>query len=591
MLDLAGKKISIFSLIKLCARYSPMLFIMNLILTVMDGLLVPLMLIVVANFIDSAITLTSENPQTYIMIKNAVYMGLGYFYTQLSQELKLYLYELFEDVLRNKLKPDIIKKQFSIDYLLFESTQTQDLILRVTKNIEKKFVQILKSSNSITTISIQVIGILFTLYKYNWLIVFIFIFILIPIIFLTFKGGKAIYESEKKVGFITRQMYYLSDVLSNREASAERTLFNYSHGLNKRFKDAHLYRSNFNTKTIARETLRIKICNIVINIFTIIIIITLSRQVYNNMLSVGLFTSIVGSMINLTKVISVQLSELFFQFSSHNEYVKDFKVFIELEENEEIFDNKYENLKFESLHIKNLYFKYTNSKDYIIKGINLYLEKGKSYSLVGLNGAGKTTLIKILIGLYRDFEGEILINGKDIKLYSFSQLRSMFSVVSQDYAKYYVSLKDNIAFGNPGADISSVIEKLDLNDLIRNLPDGENSYLGKMYDNGVDISGGQWQRIAIARALYKNAPFVILDEPTSSLSPTAESKIYSNFSKIANDKTLLMISHRLGSTKISDEIIVLNSGKIAEQGSHEELMKKDNIYAKLFNKQRELYYE
>lgn len=591
MLDLAGKKISIFSLIKLCARYSPMLFIMNLILTVMDGLLVPLMLIVVANFIDSAITLTSENPQTYIMIKNAVYMGLGYFYTQLSQELKLYLYELFEDVLRNKLKPDIIKKQFSTDYLLFESTQTQDLILRVTKNIEKKFVQILKSSNSITTISIQVIGILFTLYKYNWLIVFIFVFIIIPIIFLTFKGGKAIYESEKKVGFITRQMYYLSDVLSNREASAERTLFNYSHGLNKRFKDAHLYRSNFNTKTIARETLRIKVCNIAINIFTIIIIITLSRQVYNNMLSVGLFTSIVGSMINLTKVISVQLSELFFQFSSHNEYVKDFKVFMELEENEEVFDNAYENLKFESLHIKNLYFKYTDSKDYIIKGINLYLEKGKSYSLVGLNGAGKTTLIKILIGLYRDFEGEILINGKDIKLYTFAQLRSMFSVVSQDYAKYYVSLKDNIAFGNPGTDISSVIEKLDLNDLIRNLPDGENSYLGKMYDNGVDISGGQWQRIAIARALYKNAPFVILDEPTSSLSPTAESKIYSNFSKIANDKTLLMISHRLGSTKISDEIIVLNSGKIAEQGSHEELMKKDNIYAKLFNKQRELYYE
>jgi len=591
MLDLAGKKISIFSLIKLCARYSPMLFVLSLILTVMDGLLVPLMLIVVANFIDSAITLASENPQTYIMIKNAVYMGLGYFYTQLSQELKLYLYELFEDVLRNKLKPDIIKKQFSIDYLLFESTQTQDLILRVTKNIEKKFIQILKSSNSIITISIQVIGILFTLYKYNWLIVFIFIFIIIPIIFLTFKGGKAIYESEKKVGFITRQMYYLSDVLSNREASAERTLFNYSHGLNKKFKDAHLYRSNFNTKTIARETFRIKICNIVINIFTIIIIITLSRQVYNNMLSVGLFTSIVGSMINLTKVISVQLSELFFQFSSHNEYVKDFKVFIGLEENKEVFDNKYENLKFESLHIKNLYFKYTDSKDYIIKGINLYLEKGKSYSLVGLNGAGKTTLIKILIGLYRDFEGEILINGKDIKLYTFSQLRSMFSVVSQDYAKYYVSLKDNIAFGNPGADISSVIEKLDLNDLIRNLPDGENSYLGKMYDNGVDISGGQWQRIAIARALYKNAPFVILDEPTSSLSPTAESKIYSNFSKIANDKTLLMISHRLGSTKISDEIIVLNSGKIAEQGSHEELMKKDNIYAKLFNKQRELYYE
>jgi ATP-binding cassette subfamily B protein len=585
------KRISIFSIVKLCARYSPMLLIICSALTVMDGLLVPLILMIVARFIDSAITLASKDPQTYIMLKNAIFMVMGYFYMQLSEELKIYFYQLFEDALRNKLKPEIIKKQFCIDYLLFESTETQDLVLRVTNNIEKRFTQILKSSNLIISIVIQVIGILYVLYKYNWWIDIIFVFIIIPIVFLAFKGGKAIYESEKKVGFITRQMNYLSDVLSNREASAERTLFNYSDVLNKRFKDAHLYRSNFNTKKLASETLRIKLCNIVMNIFIILIVVSLSRQVSNKQISVGLFTSILGSMINLTKVISVQVSELFFEFSSHNEYVKDFKKFIELEENKEVFNHKGEKLKFESLQIKNLHFKYKDSKDYIIKGLNLYLEKGKSYSLVGLNGAGKTTLIKILVGLYRDFEGEILVNGKNIKLYNFNELGRMFSIVSQDYAKYYVSLKDNIVFGDHEADISSVIEKLELSVLINDLPNGKNSYLGKIYGNGIDISGGQWQRIAIARALYKDAPFIILDEPTSSLSPTAESKIYSNFSKIANDKTLLMISHRLGSTKISDEIIVLNCGKIAEQGSHEELMRKDNIYAKLFNKQREMYYE
>ncbi|MEG0672328.1 ABC transporter ATP-binding protein [Clostridium sp.] len=591
MIDLDRKNISIFSIIRLCAKCSPIFFVMCSALTVIDGLLVPVMLIVVANFIDSAITLASNNPQTYIMMKNAIFLGMAYLYMQFSEELKVYFYQLFEDTLRNKLKPEIIRKQFSIDYLLFESTETQDLLLRVTNNIEKRFIQIFKSCNSIITIAIQVIGVLYTLVKYNWWIVMIFIFIIIPIIFLTFKGGKAIYESEKKVGYITRQMNYLSDVLSSREASAERTLFGFSDILNKRFEDAHLYRSNFNTKTLARETVRIKLCNIVMNIFIILVVVALMGQVYTKLLSVGLFTSILGSMINLTKVISVQLSALFFEISSHNEYVKDFKVFMDLKENKEVFENKFESLKFESLHIKNLYFKYKDAKDYTIKGINLYLEKGKSYSLVGLNGAGKTTLIKILVGLYRDFEGEILVNGKDIKLYTFNQLRSMFSIVSQDYAKYYVSLKDNIVFDNPEGDISTVVEKLELSDLISDLPKGENSYLGKMYNDGIDISGGQWQRIAIARALYKDGPFIILDEPTSSLSPTAESRIYSNFSRIANDKTLLMISHRLGSTKISDDIIVLDNGKIAEQGSHGELMKKDNIYAKLFNKQREMYYE
>ncbi len=591
LIDGNYKRISIFSVVKLCATYSPMLFIICSALTVMDGLLVPIMMVIVGDFIDSAITLASKDPQTYIMLKNTMFMGMGYFYMQFSEELKIYFYQLFEDALRNKLKPEIIKKQFCIDYLLFELTETQDLVLRVTNNIEKRFTEILKSSNLIISIAIQVIAILYVLYKYNWWIDTIFIFIIIPIIFLTFKGGKAIYESEKKVGFITRQMNYISDVLSNREASAERTLFNYSEVLNKRYKAAHLYRSNFNTKKLASETLRIKLCNIVMNIFIILIVVSLSRQVSNKLLSVGLFTSILGNMINLTKVISVQVSELFFEFSSHKEYVKDFKKFIALEENKEVFNHKYEKLKFESLHIKNLYFKYKDSKDYIIKGLNLYIEKGKSYSLVGLNGAGKTTLIKILVGLYRDFEGEVLVNGKNIKLYNFNELQSMFSIVSQDYAKYYVSLKDNIAFGDHEADINSVIKSLELSDLINDLPSGENSYLGKIYGNGIDISGGQWQRIAIARALYKDNPFIILDEPTSSLSPTAESKIYSNFSKIAKDKTLLMISHRLGSTKISDEIIVLDCGTIAEQGSHEELMRKDNIYAKLFNKQREMYYE
>ncbi len=591
MLNLNAKKISILTVIKMCAGYSPLLFILTFALTVGDGLLVPLMIMIVANFINSAISLVSENPQYYIMMKNAVFIGLGYFYTQISQELKLYFYQLFENTLRNKLKPAVMKKQFSVDYLLFELTQTHDLLLRVTKNIENKFIKILKSSNYIITIFIQVTGIMYALYKYNYTLVIIFIFAVIPIIFLTFKGGRAIYESEKKVVFLTRQMNYLSETLSNREASAERTMFNYSNELNESFKNAHLYRSNFNTKTIARETIKIKLCNIVINIFTIIIIVVLSKQVHSQLLSVGLFTAIVGSMINLTKLISVQLSELFFEFSSHLEYVRDFKIFLELEENTEVFDKECENSSFESLDIKNLYFKYKNSKDYVIKGINLYLEKGKSYSLVGLNGAGKSTLIKILIGLYRDFEGEILINGKDIKCYTFAQLRNIFSVVSQDYAKYYITLRDNIVFGDNDADISQVADKMELSDLICDLPDKENSYLGKIYNEGVDISGGQWQRIAIARALYKDSSFVILDEPTSSLSPTAESRIYSNFSKIAKDKTLLMISHRLGSTKISDEIIVLNSGKIAEQGSHEDLMKKDDIYAKLFNTQRELYYE
>lgn len=582
-------KFKILTLIKLCALYSPASFVACFLLTVLEGLMIPFMLYTVARFIDSAVTITSPNPDTRTMF---IYLGLtalGFLYSQLGQDFRQYGYDRLEDALRNGLKPDIIKKEYSIDFLVFEAAATQDLILRVTEEIEAKFAGVIRSVNTAVSVTIQIFGVLYAVAVFNWWIALLYIAIMISSIILTFRNGRVIYQEEKKVEFLTRQMNYISDLLSSRETVHERSLFGFSGELNQRFMSAHLYRSNFNTKLLARETSGSMMLNIVISIFTVFTIYVLSRQIAKGILSVGLFTSITGSMINLSKIVALQSSELVLEFSRHTEYAKDFEEFMQLKETRPEGKNDGSKISFESLEIRNLRFKYKDSKEYILKGINISLKKGMSYSLVGLNGAGKSTLVKILVGLYREYEGEIFLNGKDLKLYDSVDLRCIFSVVSQDFAKYYITFKDNITLGGPDGNLDKVMSQLELQDLLHNLPMKEHSYLGKVYDGGIDVSGGEWQRIAIARALYQDSAFMIMDEPTAALSPTAESTMYSRFMNLAKDKTLLMISHRLGSTKIADEIIVLDQGRILEQGPHEELMQHGSVYAQLFRKQSEMY--
>lgn len=218
-------------------------------------------------------------------------------------------------------------------------------------------------------------------------------------------------------------------------------------------------------------------------------------------------------------------------------------------------------------------------------------DKGKSYALIGLNGAGKTTLTRILTGLYKDYEGEILIDGKNIREYDKDYLRNLFSIVYQDFARYPLSLRDNITFSSLEGNLEEVIHLSGLEQMIEGLPNGLDTHLDKLEDDGVEISGGQWQKIAIARALYMGSPFIILDEPTASLSPQMENMIYTKFAELAKESTVLLISHRLGSTKISDILYVLDQGKVVEEGSHQELMEMEWLYARMFNSQKEWYDE
>lgn len=252
-------------------------------------------------------------------------------------------------------------------------------------------------------------------------------------------------------------------------------------------------------------------------------------------------------------------------------------------------DDEYE------IEFKNVSFKYPGTDVYALKNVSIKLKIGERLAIVGMNGSGKTTFIKLLCRLYDPEEGEILLNGIDIKKYDYEEYIGLFSIVFQDFKLFSFSLGQNIAASANYDEklVKDVLDKVGLEKRLDNMPKGVHTPLYKDFEeDGVEISGGEAQKIALARALYRGAPIIILDEPTAALDPISEFDIYSKFNEIVGTKTAFYISHRLSSCRFCDEIAVFNEGKIVQKGNHQELLKDDKgKYYELWNSQAKYYYD
>lgn len=281
------------------------------------------------------------------------------------------------------------------------------------------------------------------------------------------------------------------------------------------------------------------------------------------------------------------------QLIMKSNFMKAFIEYMELEDGAYTGDQGPDMDMFEGIVFENVSFKYPGTDEYILKDINLTIHKGERISIVGLNGAGKSTLVKLICRLYDVTEGSISLCGRDIREYSFEEYIKQLSVVFQDFKLFGYSIDENIRMGDPGTGGKSIEKAIDISGLrecVNGLKDNGDTLVGKDYDeHGVELSGGQAQKLAIARAVYRDAPLVILDEPTAALDPVAEYEIYKSFNELIGDKTAVYISHRLSSCRFCDRIIVIDGKTVSEAGSHDELMKKQGKYAEMFNAQAQWY--
>ncbi len=548
-----------------------------------------------ALFVDTALAIFAGNAVYHAIFTPLIYLLLIVAYGTVSNTVDHFTTLGIDQQLAGTYRAEILEKRARLAYCNIEDNATWDLITRVCKEPELQIRTAFCNILEMVSIVVRVGSLLLLITTQVWWAGIVILAISVPLFLISKKAGQKEYTAWKEAEKHRRRADYLKNVILSREAAEERSLFGYTEDVNRRWLKRDEQSRRIEQKTLKEQFIRMKASSIITALLSLSIIAILLFPYARGELSSGMFISLVTATLSLVQMMSWQLSSTTNTFAKNMEYLRDLTKFCALTETDGALDPPVsaESVNFGTITFQNVSFRYPGTEKDILRNLNLTLEPGRHYAIVGVNGAGKTTLTKLLTGLYDNFEGEILIGGRSIRDFTQAQLKAMFGVVYQDFARYYIKVADNIALGNvlsyDEAKIREAAQFIGIDEAIRQLPQGYDTYLGKIHEGGVDISGGQWQRLAIARILYNPAHMRILDEPTAALDPVAESEVYRMFGQISAGQSTIFITHRLGAARLADDIIVLDGGRVAEQGSHEALLSAGGIYAEMFEAQRSWY--
>lgn len=440
---------------------------------------------------------------------------------------------------------------------------------------------------------VTLIGYVLLIGNLNVLVLLYIIFSVSVTYYFTLKVKRYEHQKEEEISDIERHVKYTYNIMYDFSYGKDMRIFgirNWISGLYGKFKNKRYDIS----KDIRVKNLRIDIMNCILLLLREGIVYGyLIYLVVTNKLGIGSFTmyfAAIASLANHMKVIVEDIAHI----NGQNLYINDLRDFIEKkEETEPTNPMKLPKGPF-SIEFKNVYFKYPGSENYVYEDISFSIKAGQKLAIVGHNGAGKTTFIKLLCRMYEPESGEILLNGINIKEFSKNEYYTIISAVFQEVKTMAFSVAENIACSESYNEekVLKSLEKADMKDKVLSTKNGIKTSMQKILDDeGIEFSGGETQRIILARALYKDAGIVVLDEPTAALDAIAEKNIYEKFNAMVEDKTAIFISHRLASTSFCDVIAMFEHGKLVEYGTHDELIELNGKYADMFNVQAQYYRE
>lgn len=548
--------------------------------------------------IDSAILFAQANISFWIgpgkwVAAATVLSLLDVALTQSSTYLRSYA----EKKLKQNFKENMLIRISGIPIAVFEEPGLYDHMHRANFALQQSILSFLNTATSTTIALFTIITITSIVLSYSWLLFIVLLLINIPhLLSRSIFAGK-LHKIESETTQTRRLSEYYKTLITQKTSAKEIRLYGIADYLITKWLDTVKVLLKLRLSVVSKNEKTTFLFRTLRSVVYVICVAVACNLVVENSITIGSFALLVQALIqyqNYFDLITSQIS-LFVQSCKR---MGDYYTFIDL------CDVELRKLKLSASHSKltsvhcikfnSVSFKYPGKDKYILKDISFTINSKEKIALVGENGAGKSTLIKLLLGLYYPTEGNITINGIDVTHFDPKSLHLSMSAVFQDFVQYHLSFRENIGFGNIN-DINNDIklyeisEKVEVDHIILASQDGLDTLLGNQFTGGRELSGGQWQRIALARGFLKQNVVIVLDEPTSSFDPRIEVNMYKKFFELANENTSIFVTHRIGLARFSDRIIVLNDGQIIEQGTHSELMNTEGQYSKLFNIQAQWY--
>jgi len=499
--------------------------------------------------------------------------------------------------LQIKLRSVNIEKISRLKYEHIENSATNDLIKEVKAGVPSILVSGFSFYLVFLKLLLKILSVAVYLMMFSPMMALVMFILLIPVVMVSLKTGKDDYEAFAQFQKISRRMDDYEKILTDKEYAEERTLFNYIRYFAQRWITSYNEATDIFLSVKRKSYAGIKLTSGLITVSFLGMMFFMLLNVIKGTLSIGSFSAVSNELLIMSSAISWNLTQSIHEIAKTNVFLKTIFDFENLSEEiqetdfelknseKKIYTDFPENIDIE---FKNVSFTYPETEKEILKNVSFKLEQGKSYALVGENGAGKTTITKLLLGLYKNYSGEILINGLNIK--DIQDFNKLFSVAFQDFAKYEITLRENIIFDKASVFDEEILKQMhELFFDIAKFEKGLDTDLGYLSENNINMSIGEWQKIALLRSFFALGNYYILDEPTASLDPDAESKVYNNFLKFISGKSSIIITHRLGAAKLADEILVLSDGTIVEKGSHDELERADGLYKEMYEAQKGWY--